>query len=38
MIAGHSAFWAGGRLTDLVSVGVLASWLPRTVVDDAVWA
>jgi len=28
----------GGRLTDLVSVGVLASWLPRDVVDDAVGA
>jgi hypothetical protein len=28
----------GGRLTDWVSVGVLASWVPRDAVDDAVEA
>src|SRR5215475_9970965 len=27
---------AGGRLTDWVSLGVLASWVPRDVVDDAI--
>ncbi len=27
---------SGGRLTDLVSLGVLASWVPRDAVDDAV--
>src|ERR1700745_1992032 len=26
----------GGRLTDWVSLGVLASWVPRGAVDDAV--
>jgi hypothetical protein len=26
----------GGRLTDWVSVGVLASWVPRDAVDDAI--
>src|SRR6516225_11577959 len=28
----------GGRLTDLVSLGVLACWVPRDAVDDAVAA
>ena len=27
---------AGGRLTDWISLGVLASWIPRDAVDDAV--
>ena len=27
---------AGGRLTDQISIGVLASWVPRDAVDDAV--
>src|SRR6516162_4943367 len=27
---------AGGRLTDWVSLGVLGSWVPRDVVDDAI--
>ena len=26
----------GGRLTDWVSLGVLASWVPRDAVDDAI--
>jgi hypothetical protein len=29
---------AGGRLTDWISLGVLASWVPRDAVDDAVEA
>jgi Insertion element 4 transposase N-terminal len=29
---------AGGRLTDWISLGVLASWVPRDVVDDAIEA
>src|SRR5260370_25631806 len=28
----------GGRLTDWVSLGVLASWVPRDAVDDAIEA
>jgi len=26
----------GGRLTDWISLGVLASWVPRDAVDDAI--
>jgi hypothetical protein len=29
---------AGGRLTDWVSLGVLASWVPRDAVDEAIEA
>ena len=29
---------AGGRLTDWISLGVLASWVPRDAVEDAVAA
>src|SRR5207302_8074316 len=29
---------AGGRLSDWISLGVLASWVPRDAVDDAVEA
>src|SRR5260370_13026351 len=29
---------AGGRLTDWISLGVLAAWVPRDAVDDAVAA
>jgi hypothetical protein len=29
---------AGGRLTDAISLGVLASWVPRDAVDDAIEA
>ncbi len=27
---------SGGRLTDWISLGVLASWVPRDAVDDAI--
>ena len=27
---------AGGRLTDWISLGVLASWVPRDAVDEAI--
>jgi len=29
---------AGGRLTDAISLGVLASWVPRDAVDEAIEA
>src|SRR6266851_4153330 len=29
---------AGGRLTDWISLGVLASWVPRDAVDEAIEA
>jgi hypothetical protein len=34
----HAGVVGGDRVTDLISVGVLASWLPRDAVDDAVAA
>ena len=40
-IAGHDAQWRdgrSGRLTDWISLGVLASSIPRDAVDDAVAA
>ena len=41
MIAGHGAQWRGGRwwpLTDWISLGVLASAVPRDAVDEAITA
>ena len=40
MIAGCGSDWgvAGGRLTDWISLGVLASWVPADAIDDAVEA
>ena len=34
----QTGFVAGGRLTDAISLGVLASWVPRDAVDDAIEA
>src|SRR5260370_9707639 len=34
----QSGLVGGGRVTDWVSVGVLASWVPRDAVDDAIEA
>ncbi len=34
----QTALMAGGRLTDWISLGVLASWVPSDAVDDAVEA
>jgi Insertion element 4 transposase N-terminal len=35
---GQTGVVAGGRLTDWISLGVLASWVPADAVDDAVEA
>ena len=37
-MAGNGVVTAGGRLTDWVSLGVLAAFVPRDAVDDAVAA
>ena len=37
-MAGNGVVSAGGRLTDWVSLGVLAAFVPRDAVDDAVAA
>jgi hypothetical protein len=37
-MAQNGVVGAGGRLTDQISIGVLASWVPRDAVDDAVAA
>ena len=37
-MAHNGAVAAGGRLTDQISIGVLASWVPRDAVDEAVAA
>jgi hypothetical protein len=37
-ITGHDAQWRGGRLTDWISLGVLAASVPRDAVDEAVAA
>jgi Insertion element 4 transposase N-terminal len=37
-VAGNGVVTAGGRLTDWVSLGVLATFVPRDAVDEAVAA